>query len=82
MPVVKLKSGRDKSIRRKHPWIFSGAIDSVKDIRFNGETVDVISADGKHLGYGSFSNQSQISVRMLSFDPDEKPNENFIVKNI
>ncbi|HQJ45473.1 MAG TPA: 23S rRNA (cytosine(1962)-C(5))-methyltransferase RlmI, partial [Ignavibacteriaceae bacterium] len=42
MPEVKLKSGRDKSIRRKHPWIFSGAIDSVRDIKSNGETVEVI----------------------------------------
>ncbi len=82
MSEVKLKKGRDKSIRRKHPWIFSGAIDSVKDIKSKGETVEVISADGKFLGYGSFSNQSQISVRMLSFDPDNKPDEGFIKRRI
>lgn len=82
MSGVKLKKGRDKSIRRKHPWIFSGAIDSVKDIKSNGETVEVISADGKLLGYGSFSNQSQISVRMLSFDPDNKPDESFFKRKI
>ncbi len=82
MPVIKLKSGRDKSIKRKHPWIFSGAINSVKDVKTNGETTEVISADGKHLGYGSFSNQSQISIRMLSFDPDVKPDENFIKRKI
>ncbi|HQI40505.1 MAG: 23S rRNA methyltransferase [Ignavibacteriales bacterium UTCHB2] len=82
MPEVKLKSGRDKSIRRKHPWIFSGAIDSVRDIKSNGETVEVISADGKLLGYGSFSNHSQISVRMLSFDPDNKPDESFFKRKV
>jgi len=72
MPSVKLKKGRDKSFNRKHPWIFSGAIDSVKDVNSNGETVDIISGDGKFLGYGSYSSQSQISVRVLSFNPDEK----------
>lgn len=82
MPSIKLKRGRDKSIGRKHPWIFSGAIESVKDVRSNGETVEIISADGKHLGYGSFSKESQISVRMLSFNPEEKPDEIFIKKRI
>lgn len=82
IPSIKLKRGRDKSIGRKHPWIFSGAIESVKDVRSNGETVEIISADGKHLGYGSFSKESQISVRMLSFNPEEKPDEIFIKKRI
>ncbi len=72
MPSIKLKKGRDKSFNSKHPWIFSGAIDSVKDINTNGETVDIISGDGKFLGYGSYSSHSQISVRVLSFNPDEK----------
>ncbi|MCK7528721.1 MAG: hypothetical protein MZV64_69765 [Ignavibacteriales bacterium] len=41
------KKGRDKSILRKHPWIFSGAIESIKDINANGQTVDIKSFDGK-----------------------------------
>lgn len=82
IPSIKLKRGRDKSIGRKHPWIFSGAIESVKDVRSNGETVEIISADGKRLGYGSFSKESQISVRMLSFNPEEKPDDIFIKKRI
>lgn len=82
MPSVKLKKGRDKSFNRKHPWIFSGAIDSVKDVNSNGETVDVISGDGKFLGYGSYSSHSQISVRVLSFNPEEKINLDFFQKRI
>lgn len=82
MPSVKLKKGRDKSFNRKHPWIFSGAIDSVKDISTNGETVEIISGDGKFLGYGSYSSHSQISVRVLSFNPDEKIDINFFQKRI
>ena len=82
MPSIKLKKGRDKSFNRKHPWIFSGAIDSVKDIETNGETVEIISGDGKFLGYGSYSSHSQISVRVLSFNPDEKIDIDFFQKRI
>lgn len=79
MPSVKLKKGRDKSLLRKHPWIFSGAIDKINNITQNGETVEIISADGKLLGFGSYSAQSQISVRVLSFNPDDKVDPDFFV---
>jgi 23S rRNA (cytosine1962-C5)-methyltransferase len=69
---IKLKKGRSKSFLRKHPWIFSGAIDSVNNIEHNGETVEIFSSDGKLLGYGSYSFHSQISIRVLSFYPSEK----------
>lgn len=82
MPAVKLKKGRDKSFNRKHPWIFSGAIDSVKDVNTNGETVEIISGDGKFLGYGSFSPHSQISIRVLSFNPEDKIDREFIQHRI
>ena len=82
MPSVKLKKGRDKSFNRKHPWIFSGAIDSVKDINQNGETVDIISGDGKLLGYGSYSSQSQISVRVLSFNTEDKIDSDFFKQRV
>lgn len=82
MPIVKLKKGRDKSFNRKHPWIFSGAIDSVKDVNQNGETVKIISGDGKVLGYGSYSLHSQISVRVLSFNPDETIDKDFFKRRI
>jgi 23S rRNA (cytosine1962-C5)-methyltransferase len=78
MSSVKLKKGRDKSFNRRHPWIFSGAIDSVKDVNVNGETVDIISGDGKFLGYGSYSSHSQISVRVLSFNPGDKIDRDFV----
>ena len=82
MPSVKLKKYRDKSFNRKHPWIFSGAIDSVKDINQNGETVDIISGDGKLLGYGSYSSQSQISVRVLSFNTEDKIDSDFFKQRV
>ena len=82
MSSVKLRKGRDKSFNRKHPWIFSGAIDSIKDINTNGETVEIFSGDGKFLGYGSYSLHSQISVRVLSFNPEDQIDKDFIQKKI
>ncbi|MBK7631675.1 MAG: class I SAM-dependent rRNA methyltransferase [Ignavibacteriales bacterium] len=82
MPIVKLQKGREKSFNRKHPWIFSGAVDSIKDVNKNGETVKIISGDGKILGSGSYSSHSQISVRVLSFNPDETVDRKFIQKRI
>lgn len=82
MPSVKLKKGREKSLNRKHPWIFSGAINAVKDISKNGETVEIISGDGKFLGYGSYSSHSQISVRVLSFKPEDIIDKKFIQQKV
>lgn len=82
MPSIKLKKGRDKSFNRKHPWIFSGGIDSVKDVNTNGETIDIISGDGNFLGYGSYCPHSQISVRVLSFNPEEKIDKAFFQQRI
>ncbi len=82
MAIVKLKKGRDKSFNRKHPWIFSGAVDSVKDVNQNGETVKIISGDGKILGFGSYSEHSQISIRVLTFNPDEIINKSFFQQRI
>lgn len=82
MASVKLKKGRDKSLSRKHPWVFSGAIDSVKDIKQNGETVQIISADGKFLGYGSYSEHSQMTVRVLSYNVNDKIDLDFFSQRI
>jgi 23S rRNA (cytosine1962-C5)-methyltransferase len=70
MPIVTLKPGRERSLQRRHPWIFSNAIAHVKDDPRVGETVDVLGADGQWLGRGAFSPNSQIMVRMWMFDKD------------
>ncbi len=76
MKQVVLAKGRDRSVRRHHPWIFSGAIAS--GAAGLGETVEVVSSDGETLGYGSFSPESQIRLRMLSFDANVVPDAAFI----
>ena len=67
---VALKPSRDFTVRRRHPWIFSGALaDGVVEAE-PGETVEVVDARGERLGYGSYSPDSQISVRMLTIGVD------------
>ncbi len=72
MASVILKAQREKSLHRRHPWIFSGAIAKIHGSPQPGETVDIIAADGKWYGRGAFSPQSQITVRVWSFNGDEE----------
>ena len=78
MKRILLRPKRDFSVRKHHPWIFSGAVSAADEGIAVGETVEVADADGELLGYGSYSPASQIRVRMLSFDPKAVPNEKFI----
>ena len=66
--VVTLKPGREKSLRRRHPWVFSGAIEAVEPEPRAGETVEVRSADGAPLALAAWSPISQIRARAWSFD--------------
>lgn len=67
-PQVILKSGRERSVLRFHPWIFSGGIERVVGKVAEGDTVDVISAAKEFLGVGHFYDQS-LSVRLFAFAP-------------
>ncbi len=66
-----LKPGREDSLKRHHPWIFSGAVKKVEGNPENGATVDIFSAAGRWLASGAFSPQSQILVRVWSFLQEE-----------
>ncbi|HEY4731788.1 MAG TPA: class I SAM-dependent methyltransferase [Gammaproteobacteria bacterium] len=77
MTTIILKSGREKSLLRKHPWIFSGAIASVSGKAQAGETVEVKTDKGELLGCGAWSPESQIRVRMWSFETQEKIDAQF-----
>ena len=72
MVELRLKPNREKSVKRKHPWIFSGAIQAVNGNPGIGETVKVISTEGEDLGYGAYSPHSSIRVRMWNFDPQQE----------
>lgn len=67
LPQIILRKGKDDSLRRFHPWVFSGAISSDTSSLTEGELVEVMSHDGESLGVGHFQIGS-IMVRMLSFE--------------
>ena len=77
MPDVTLKQGRDKAIRNRHPWLFGGAIARVPADARDGEIVTVRDARGAFLGRGYLNRQSQIAVRILSWDAEEPLDEGF-----
>lgn len=80
--TVHLSAGIEKSLRRLHPWIFSGAIDRVKGKPESGETVSIHSADGDWLGYAAWSPQSQIRARIWSFSQRDTINAAFFLTRI
>jgi 23S rRNA (cytosine1962-C5)-methyltransferase len=77
MKAVVLKRGREKSLLRRHPWIFSGAIARVEGRPRPGETVDILAAEGAVIARGSYSPESQITVRVWTFDPQEEVSPEF-----
>ncbi len=82
MKTIVLKKGRESSLLRKHPWIFSGAIEHVNPKPKSGETVLITNASGQPMAVGAYSGKSQIRVRVWSFDAQEKINRDFFRKRI
>lgn len=81
MKSLHLKAGRDKSVKRRHPWIFSGAIERVDGEPASGETVLVKSA-GQPVAVAAWSAQSQIRARVWSFDSSDLIDPKFFHKKI
>ncbi|HUI99899.1 MAG TPA: class I SAM-dependent rRNA methyltransferase [Usitatibacter sp.] len=75
---VILKPGREKSLRHRHPWIFSGAIERVEGDPGFGETVTVVAHDGSFLARAAYNGESQIRARVWTFDERERVDEAFL----
>ncbi|MCF8305337.1 MAG: class I SAM-dependent methyltransferase [Ignavibacteriales bacterium] len=82
MKKIILKKGKERSLLRKHPWIFSGAIEKSENDIAVGETVEVLSSSGVFLARAAFSPHSQIRARIWTFDPEEKIDSDFFDKKI
>lgn len=81
-PTLILKPGREKSILRRHPWVYSGAIREVQGQPGPGETVSLQGSDGRFLGWAAFSPNSQIRARIWSFIESEKIDESFFHRRL
>lgn len=76
-PAVILKSGRDKSVRGRHPRLFSGSIKSIEGRPRDGDVVDVRANTGEWLARGIINQQAQIAVRLLTWDESEDIDDDF-----
>jgi 23S rRNA (cytosine1962-C5)-methyltransferase len=74
---VVLKAGRAKSVRNRHPWVFSGAIARVMGEPASGSLVEVLDHDGTFLARGYYNSRSQIIVRLLTWQQDEAIDASF-----
>ena len=77
MASVILKAGREKSVLRRHPWIFSGAIEQIKGDISPGETVEVYSSKHEWLARGAYSHYSQIKIRIWTWDNNKIIDETY-----
>lgn len=82
MASLVLKENREKSLLRKHPWIFDGAIEKEIGKPRSGATVDILSSAGKWLAKAAYSPHSQIRARVWSFNQDTIIDNNFFTQCI
>ena len=80
--TVILNEGREKSLLRHHPWIFSKAIQKADESLQMGQTVEVVNQTGEFLCYGLYSPNSQIRVRALSFDENVKITDDLVASRV
>ena len=80
MKIIRLREGKERSLLRKHPWVFQGSVDKGK--ADPGETVRVEGHDGQFLAWASFSPSSMIRVRAWSFDEAERIDAAFFARRI
>lgn len=78
---IVLLPGRDASVRRRHPWVLSGAVARVEGEAGAGDLVRVVGADGELLGHGHYAPASQLRVRLLAF-ADEPCGEELVAARL
>ena len=70
MNILTLRNGREKAVLRHHPWIFSGAIQTLSGQPAPGETIAIHDAEGHFLAQAAFSPESQIRARIWNWDAE------------
>ena len=82
MATLTLHPGKEKSVLRRHPWLFSGSIAQLDGRARPGDTVDVVSHEGRPLARAAWSPASQIRARVWSFDPAETIDHAFFKRRV
>lgn len=81
-PPILLKPGREKPLRQRHPWLFSGALQRIPAELEDGSIVDIADSTGRRLARGYLNRASQIQVRILSWQPDEPIDDAFWARRL
>lgn len=85
MAILKLKPGREKSLHRKHPWVFSGAVFRLigdGTVLAPGATVKIVDSKDEFLAWGAYSPDSQIRARVWSWDINQDINKSFFLARL
>lgn len=82
MTRITLKPGKEKSLLRRHPWVFSGAIAKVEGNPQSGATASVTAHNGDFLAHAAFSPQSQIRARVWSWNEAEPVDADLVARAI
>lgn len=82
MHRIVLKPGKEKSLLRRHPWIYATAVARVEGSPGSGETVSVVAADGRMLAAAAYSPASLIRARAWTFDPKERVDEAWMAARV
>ncbi len=80
MKSIRLREGKERSLLRRHPWVFQGSV--ARGGADAGETVRIESHEGRFLAWGAFSPSSMIRVRAWSFDEAERIDAAFFQRRI
>ncbi|MFM7532596.1 MAG: 23S rRNA (cytosine(1962)-C(5))-methyltransferase RlmI, partial [Rubrivivax sp.] len=82
MPRIHLKPGRERSLARRHPWVFSGAIDHVEGNPGPGEVVEVRTSQGGFAAWAGYSPDSQIRARVWDWHERTRVDQAFIAARV
>jgi 23S rRNA (cytosine1962-C5)-methyltransferase len=82
LPRVVLKKGRERSILKRHPWIYSGAVERCDGEVQPGCTVDVVDSTGTWLARGAYSPSSAIRVRIWTWDAEDMVDQAFLKQRL
>jgi 23S rRNA (cytosine1962-C5)-methyltransferase len=81
-PGLVLKADRDKSLLRRHPWVFSGAVERIDGAPASGDTLAVRDASGKFLAWAAYNADSQITARVWSWNEKDLIDKTFFRNRI
>jgi 23S rRNA (cytosine1962-C5)-methyltransferase len=82
MPELILKKGREKSLIRHHPWIFSGSVARICGSPISGETISILSHEGQFLAKAAYSPFSKIIARVWTWEENQEVDSKFFYEKI